>query len=192
MSTYFQKIKQNCISGILFLLPVLIVLVLIQKVFGIFAKFGKDISKMFGLDGILGPNAANFVGALILLFFVYLCGYLVRLTFLKRISDGIDAKLKEIIPGYEKHKETAKNQLIKVPKIETDLPVLIQFEEYWQPGFLIEQNDLGNAVVAVESNSGSREIFIVPIQKVQLLKETSLSALKGMIKSSGKGLLDCK
>jgi len=192
MNIYFQKIKQNCISGLLFLLPVLIVLVLIQKVFGIFAKFGKDISKIFGLDGILGPNAANFVGALILLVFVYICGYLVRLTFLKRLSDGIDEKLKEIIPGYEKHKETAKSQLIKKPKIETDVPVLVQFEDYKRPGFLIEQDDMGNAVVAIESNSGSREIFIFPIQKVQFLKETSLSALKGTIKSSGKGLLDCK
>ena len=192
MNAFFEKVKQNCISGILFLLPVLIVFVLIQKVFGIFAKFGKDISKMFGLDGILGPNTANFVGAMILLIFVYLCGYLVRLTFLKRMSDGIDAKLKEIIPGYEKHKETAKSQLIKKPKIETDLPVIVEFQEYSQPGFLIEQDDLGNAVVAIESNSGSREIFIVSIQKVQLLKETSLSALKGTIKASGKGLLGFK
>ena len=192
MNAFFEKVKQNCISGILFLLPVLIVFVLIQKVFGIFAKFGKDISKMFGLDGILGPNTANFVGAMILVIFVYLCGYLVRLTFLKSMSDGIDAKLKEIIPGYEKHKETAKSQLIKKPKIETDLPVIVEFQEYSQPGFLIEQDDLGNAVVAIESNSGSREIFIVSIQKVQLLKETSLSALKGTIKASGKGLLGFK
>jgi len=145
MNAFFEKVKQNCISGILFLLPVLIVLVLIQKVFGIFAKFGKVIAKMFGLDGSLGPNTANFVGALILLVFVYFCGYLVRLTFLKRISDGIDAKLKEIIPGYEKHKETAKSQLIKKPKTETDVPVIVQFQEYSQPGFLIEQDDLGNA-----------------------------------------------
>lgn len=192
MSNYSQKIKENCISGILFLLPVLIVLILIQKVFGIFAKFGNSVSKMFGLDSILGQNAANFVGALILLVFVYLCGFLVRLTFFKRISDGIDAKLIEIIPGYEKHRETAKNKLIKEPTIETDLPVLIQFGEYWQPGFLIEQDETGKAVVVVEYNADSRQIFIVPIQKVQLLKETSLSALKGTIKASGKGLLDCK
>jgi uncharacterized membrane protein len=191
MNSYFERVKQNCISGILFLLPVLILLILIKKVFGYFAKFGGGIAKMIGLDQIMGPHAADFVGALILLAFVYVCGYLVRLAFFQRISDGIDAKLKEVIPGYEKHKDMAKKQLADEPKIETDLPALIQFGEYWQPGFLIEQNDEGNAVVNIPNSDGS-EIYIVPIQKVKILKETALSTLKASIKASGKGLLACK
>ncbi|PVX47600.1 putative membrane protein [Flavobacterium sp. 103] len=191
MSSYFEKVKQNCISGILFLLPVLILFILIKKVFGYFAKFGGGIAKIIGFDKILGPNAANFFGALILLALVYVCGYLVRLAFFQRMSDSIDAKLKEVIPGYEKHKEMAKKQLVDEPKIETDIPALIQFGEYWQPGFLIEQNDEGNAVVNIPNSDGS-EIYIVPIQKVKILKETTLSTLKASIKASGKGLLACK
>jgi uncharacterized membrane protein len=192
MSGYFEKVKQNCISGILFLLPVLILFILIKKVFGYFAKFGGGIAKMIGFDKILGPNAANFFGALILLALVYVCGYLVRLAFFQRMSDSIDAKLKEVIPGYEKHKEMAKKQLVDEPKVETDIPALIQFGEYWQPGFLVEQNEEdGNAVVNIPNSDGS-EIYIVPIQKVKILKETTLSTLKASIKASGKGLLDCK
>ncbi|OOG73567.1 hypothetical protein [Flavobacterium sp. A45] len=191
MNSYFERVKQNCISGILFLLPVLILLILIKKVFGYFAKFGGVIAKMIGFDKIMGPHAANFLGALILLAFVYVCGYLVRLAFFQRVSDAIDVKLKEVIPGYEKHKELAKKQLVDEPKIETDLPVLIQFGDYWQPGFLIEQNDEGNAVVNIPNSDGS-EIYIVPIQKVKILKETTLSTLKSSIKASGKGLLACK
>jgi uncharacterized membrane protein len=192
MTSYFEKVKQNCISGILFLLPVLILLILIKKVFGYFAKFGGGIAKIIGFDKIMGPHAANFIGALILLAFVYVCGYLVRLAFFQKISDGIDVKLKEVIPGYEKHKEMAKKQLVDEPKIETDIPALIQFGEYWQPGFLVEQNEEdGNAVVNIPNSDGS-EIYIVPIQKVKVLKETTLSTLKASIKASGKGLLDCK
>lgn len=192
MTGYFEKVKQNCISGILFLLPVLILFILIKKVFGYFAKFGGGIAKMIGFDKILGPNAANFFGALILLALVYVCGYLVRLAFFQRISDGIDLKLKEVIPGYEKHKEMAKKQLVDEPKVETDIPALIQFGEYWQPGFLVEQNEEnGNAVVNIPNSDGS-EIYIVPIQKVKILKETTLSTLKASIKASGKGLLACK
>lgn len=191
MNSYFERVKQNCTSGILFLLPVLILLILIKKVFGYFAKFGGVIAKMIGFDKIMGPHAANFLGALILLAFVYVCGYLVRLAFFQRVSDAIDVKLKEVIPGYEKHKELAKKQLVDEPKIETDLPVLIQFGDYWQPGFLIEQNDEGNAVVNIPNSDGS-EIYIVPIQKVKILKETILSTLKSSIKASGKGLLACK
>jgi len=191
MKNYFDKVKDNCISGILFLLPVLILLILIQKVFGYFARFGGGIAKAIGLDKVLGTHAANFMGALILLAFVYLCGYLVRLAFFKKMSDSIDAKLKEVIPGYEKHKEMAKKQLVDTPKVETDLPILVQFGDYWQPGFLIEQDELGNAVVNVP-NSANSQIFIVPISKIKVLKETSLTVLKKAINSSGKGLLDCK
>lgn len=192
MNGYFEKVKENCISGVLFLLPLLILLILVKKVFGYFAKFGGGIAKMIGLDKIMGPYAADFVGALILLLFVYVCGYLVRLAFFQRISDGIDAKLKEVIPGYEKHKEIAKKQLVDEPKIETDLPALIDFGNYKQAGFVIEQNDEGNAVVKVPSPDGSEVIYILPLQKIQLLKETTLPALKASIKASGKGLLAFK
>jgi uncharacterized membrane protein len=191
MKNYFEKVKDNCIAGILFLLPVLILLILIQKVFGYFARFGGGIAKGIGLDQVMGPHAANFIGVLILVVFVYFCGYLVRMAFFKKMSDAIDTKLKEVIPGYEKHKELAKKQLVDEPKIETDLPILIQFGDYWQPGFLIEHDELGNAVVVVP-NSVSGQIFIVPMQKIKLLKETSLTTLKTTIKASGKGLLDCK
>lgn len=194
MENFFQNIKENCISGILFLLPLLIVLLLVKKVFGYFAKFGSGIAKGIGLDQILGSNAANFVGALILLAFVYICGYLFRLAFFKRISDGIDSKLKEVIPGYEKHKDMAKKQLVDEPKIETDLPALIKFGDYWQPGFLIEQDAQGNAVVVIPNSDGSEKgkIYIVPIQCVKILQETPLSTLKSSIKASGKGLLGYK
>jgi uncharacterized membrane protein len=191
MNSYFERVKENCISGILFLLPVLILLILVKKVFGYFAKFGGGIAKMIGFDKIMGSYAANFFGALILIIFVYICGYLVRMAFFKRLSDGIDAKLKEVIPGYEKHKEMAKKQLVDEPKEETDIPALIQFGDYWQPGFLIEQNDDGNAVVNIPNSDGS-EIYVIPIQKVKILKETTLSTLKASIKASGKGLLACK
>ncbi|MGQ7944130.1 hypothetical protein [Flavobacterium sp. WC2509] len=191
MNSYFERVKQNCISGILFLLPVLILLILVKKVFGYFAKFGGGIAKMIGFDKILGPNAANFFGALILILFVYLCGYLVRMAFFKRMSDSIDAKLKEVIPGYEKHKEMAKKQLVDEPKVENDVPALIQFGDYWQPGFLIEQDNEGNAVVNIPNSDGS-EIYVVPIQKVKILKDTTLTTLKASIKASGKGLLACK
>lgn len=194
MENFFQKAKENCISGILFLLPVLILLMLIQKIFGYFAKIGHGIAKMMGLDTLLGENAANFIGALILLAFVYICGYLVRLTFFKKISDGIDLKLKQIIPGYEKHKDLAKKQLVDEPKIETDLPALIKFGDYWQPGFLIEKDADGNSVVVVPNADANDKgsIYIVPIQNVKVLEETPLSALKASIKSSGKGLLGYK
>lgn len=189
MSDYFEKVKQNCISGILFLLPVLILLLLLKKVFGYFSKFGGGIAKTIGLDKTMGPIAADFVGALILLLVIYGCGYLVRLAFFQRISDGIDAKLKEVIPGYEKHKEIAKKQLVDEPKVETDIAVLVQFGEYWQPGFLVEQNDQGEAVVKIPYSDGNGIICIVPIQKIKILKDTTLAAMKATVKASGKGLL---
>jgi len=162
MNKYLDRFKKNCISGVLFLLPIFILLILIKKIFGYFAKFGSGIAKFSGLDEMFGKNAANFFGVLILLILIVVSGYLVRLAFFKKISDEIDLKLKEIIPGYEKQKELAQTKILEKQKIVTDLPVLIQFGEYWQPGFLVEQ-DTVNAVVAVPIADG-KELYIVPIQ----------------------------
>jgi uncharacterized membrane protein len=65
----------------------------------------------------------------LLLVFVYVCGYLVRLAFFKRISESIDSKLKDVITGYGQHKEVATKKLITEKVTETDLPALIQFGE---------------------------------------------------------------
>lgn len=56
----------------------------------------------------------------------------------------------------------AKKQLVDEPKAETDRPALIQFGDYWQSGFLIEQDNEGNAVVNIPNSDGS-EIYIIPI-----------------------------
>ena len=81
MNNFFQYVKQNCISGVLFLLPVLVLFILIQKVFGYSPKFGYGIPKIMALDQLFGKNAANFFCFIILMVFVYGCGYLVWLSF---------------------------------------------------------------------------------------------------------------
>ena len=191
MKSFIKNFKQNCISGVLFLLPFLILLILLKKVFGYFAKLGNGIARFLGLDQLFGIHTADLFGTLILLLFVFFCGLLVRLAFFKQLSDSLDSKLKELIPGYEKHKETAKSKLIEEKKVETLKPVLLQFGEYWQPGYLIEEDEQGKAVVAIPKADGN-EIYIVPISKIKILKETSHSDFKVSIKASGKGLLAFK
>ena len=82
-------------------------MIIVQKTFGFFAKFGSGIAKFLGLNTILGNNTANVFGVILLFSFLYICGFLVRLSFFKRISDAIDEKLKIYLPGYEQHKELA-------------------------------------------------------------------------------------
>lgn len=128
-----NNFKSNVIAGVLFLLPLYVLMIIVQKTFGFFAKFGSGIAKFLDLNTILGNNTANVFGVILLFSFLYICGFLVRLSFFKRISDAIDEKLKIYLPGYEKHKELAKQKLInddkkeEAPIVPAQIPVLLHY-----------------------------------------------------------------
>jgi uncharacterized membrane protein len=196
MKKIIENIKRNAIAGVLFLLPVYILMILIQKAFAFFSKFGNGVAKFFGIDSVFGKHIADIFGFLFLVLLVYSCGYLVRFSFFKQLSDGIDSKLKTFIPGYERHKITAQKKLMREKEIKTGnlqpTPILLQLGSYWQPGHLIEKNEQGHAVVfipnSVDIEMGS--IFVVPFEQIKLLQNSNFETLNKCILDKGTGLLN--
>ena len=195
MKDFLKQVEMNCVSGALLLLPLLVFFVILQKVWGFFQKYGEKFAHILGLDKIFGAIATDILGGVILLILLYFSGYLMRLTFLKKFTLWIDDKLMIFLPGYEKNKKIAEEKLnTKVKKPNTNLPILLEKDQYWQPAYLIEESADGNAVVfipvAPDKNQG--QIFIVPLEKIKKLPNTTLGELDAAIKTHGKGILDFK
>jgi uncharacterized membrane protein len=70
MEKRIDDFKNNVIAGVLFLLPLYVLLIIVQKTFGFFAKFGSGMAKFLGLDTILGNNMANVFGVVLLFSFL--------------------------------------------------------------------------------------------------------------------------
>ena len=144
------------------------------------------------MDTILGPSG-NAVLAIV--FFVILCiiaGYLVRVSFLKRISERIDRQLNEMIPGYSQlRSQTTKK--IGVEKDEEPLfeACLVRVQDLWQPGYIIEQNPGGTQTVFVPQapTFTAGQVYVVDSDRIKKLDMDS-AALNARLKQLGKGIIN--
>lgn len=195
MKNFLLRFEQNCISGALVLLPLLVFFVLLEKVWKFFQNYGEKFADLLGLEHVLGKYATDIAGGIILLTLIYLSGFLMRLALLRRFTNWIDEKLMIFLPGYEKSKKEAEEKLkSRHKKPSSDLPILLKNGEYWQPAHLIEEDENGNAVVFVPTapSKDQGQIFLVPLKQIIKLQETKLSNLDSAIKSFGKGILSFK
>lgn len=195
MKEFLKKVERNCISGALLMLPLIVFFLILEKVWHFFREYGEKMAHLFGLDAVLGIYARDVMGGLFLLLLLYFSGYVMRLAYLKKITDWIDGKLMIFLPGYEKNKKMAEEKLnAKVKKPSTDQPILLKSGEYWQPARLIEESPEGTAVVFVPSApfKDRGQIYIVSASMIRRLPETPLGIFDDSVKAFGKGILNFK
>ena len=113
--------------------------------------------------------------------FLILCivaGYLVRVSFLKRISERIDRQLNEMIPGYSQlRSQTTKK--IGVEKDQEPLfeACLVRVQDLWQPGYIIEQNPGGTQTVFVPQapTFTAGQVYVVDSDRLKKLDMDSVA-----------------
>lgn len=197
MKKFLLQAERNLISGALVLLPLLVFFILLGKVWKFFQNYGEKFAHFLRLDLILGKYATDIVGGMILVVLIYLSGFLMRLSILKRFTNWIDEKLMIFLPGYEKNKKEAEEKLLKrnnEPKPITDLPILFKNGKFWQPAHLIEEDENGSAVIfiPIAPAKDQGQILIVQSEDYKKLTETTIHSLDNSIKSFGKGILSFK
>lgn len=195
MKNFLVQLERNFVSGTIVLLPLVIFFIILEKVWGFFHKYGEKFAHFIHLDKIFGTTASDILGGVILLVIIYFSGYLMRLSLLKKFTNWIDDKLIIFLPGYEKNKKEAEEKLSKkIKKPSTNLPILLKYGEYWQPAYLIEENEEGSAVVFVPTAPAKDQgqIYAVSVDDIKRLPNTNLESLDASIKSLGKGILNFK
>jgi hypothetical protein len=69
---------------------------------------------------------------------------------------------------------------------------LVRWEDYWQPGYIVEQDEGGNCVVFLpeipETNKG--HVLLVRQDQVRIVESITANQLDASLKKIGKGLLN--
>jgi uncharacterized membrane protein len=190
MRSVYRIIRRHIITGFIFLMPVFVAVALINKFWDKIIAVAGKVSNLLFIDVLLGPGG-NVIVALILLFLLcMIAGFLVRFTFFKRMSDGIDNKLAGFIPGYVELKKETQKKIGEAPKEETVFETcLVQTREYWKPAYLIDIADNGDATVFFPAapTFETGEVAIVPKDCCKKLTMDS-QTLNACLKQLGKGL----
>ncbi len=180
-------VKETFINGIIFLIPITVVLVLFSGAisgavsFFVAMQGNATVQKLGGLPALI-LAAVAFVVAL-----VFLVGLLIRFTFFRGLNAWLENQVLGMVPGYDLYKTMMEEKLhVKHPGGKV---VLVQWKESQQLGVQIEKNNNGTCTVYFSNSSltGGGSIHIVSQSQVTELA-MPLSELAEVTNKFGDGL----
>ena len=190
MQGVLAYLRNHIVTGFIFIMPVLIILAVLGRFWKHLLRIGGGLSKLLNVDTVLGP-AGDAVAAVLFFFFVcVVAGFLIRISFLRKISEQIDQHLNNLIPGYSKVRTEATKKI----GVKSDEPLfdacLVRVQELWQPGYIIEPNADGTQTVYVPQAPAltSGQVYVVEPGRVRKLDVDS-AALNAYLKKLGKGIM---
>jgi len=175
-------IKATLVGGLLFLLPLVVVVLIIGKAFQISMMVAKPLGALIPIDSVGGVALVNILAALVILVLCYLAGLLARVSGVKRKVAGLEELLVAAIPGYA----FAKTMVSGVVKAEDEVgkmtPVLVRLDDYKQIAFEVERTPGGNVVIFLPGapNPWSGSVAYVSEDRVETLDMTPQAAIKNL------------
>jgi len=191
MKAFLAKFRDITISGILALLPLYVFLIVISKAWKSLSSIGNGIAQMLGLKSVLGVGGATVLSALLIVVIWLVTGLLVRYSFLGALSKAAERRLSKYVPDYDNYKAKAEEKLRNKVKVLPYATALVRWEDYWQPGYIVEQDEQGTCVLFLpeipETNKG--HVLLVRRDQVRVVDFVTANQLDASLKKIGKGLL---
>jgi uncharacterized membrane protein len=179
------------VTGFIFIMPVLITLAVIARFWNHLLAIGAKCSKLLRIDTVLGPSGDAVMAVVLFLLVCVAAGYLVRISFLKRMSDRIDQRLNDLIPGYGQLRAETRKKIGAAEREATFPACLVKVQELWEPGYVIEENLDGTRTVFVPQAPAfaSGQVYVVHPGQLKVLDIDS-AALNAHLRQLGKGMLN--
>ena len=183
-------LKATIIGGILFLLPLAIVLMILGYALGLAAKLAKPISDQLDLQqlgDLAGIGIVTILSALLLVLVAFAAGMAARTYLGGRITRWFEGSLLGRLPQYQMVKSMAEG-LAQLEKTTGIRPALISIEGGWQIGYLLEplENDWLSVFLPQAPTPMSGNIMYFPAHRVRPLDMTMVEAMS-IIKRIGVG-----
>jgi uncharacterized membrane protein len=190
MKTFLTNLRNLAIAGFFFLLPIIVVFVILTKAWVGLTSVGKKIAQVFGLNSF-GLGGTTVATGLLVIVLCLLCGLLMRYAFLAAFRQSLEGLLLKYLPGYDVYKSMAEEKLQHKQRILPYASALIKQQDYWQPAYIVEQDQGDNYVVfAPEIPDTTRgKILIAKADQIRVLPSVAANDLDACLRRAGKGLL---
>lgn len=189
MKSFLQFVRTTLSGGILFLLPLVLLMGILNKAHEMFLKISKPlIGKLPNLIGNFDLH--NLIAILILVSVCFISGLLFKLQLTKRWVRRLEENVLSYLPGYALLKSIVAGAVGE--EIEHGLSTVLVYnpdEQAWGIGFLVEEGDgLCTVFIPEAPRHDSGDVKIVPAANVKKVQVSSYKAAKSL-KSYGKGAL---
>jgi uncharacterized membrane protein len=191
MHAIFSRLRKLIVTGFIFLMPVLISIVVLARFWKHILKVGSLLSRLLRIDTVFGPSGDAVLAVLFFLGVCMVAGLLIRVSFLRRVSERIDHKLNDLIPGYSQIRSEATKKLgVEKPEEPLFDACLVKVQELWEPGYLVEQNPDGTETVFVPQAPAftNGQVYVVHPSRIRKLDINS-AVLNAHLNRLGKGIM---
>jgi len=181
-------IKTTIVGGIVFIVPIIIIIVIVGKAFELMLKVARPIDKLIPIESIGGIAFANLLALLAILVVCFVAGAIAKSPLAKKLYQAIDTGLLAI-PGYAFIKAHTDSIKLGQAEAKSMQPVLVQFDDNSQLGFEIERLDNGQVVIylpgAPDPWSGTVAYFSMDrVRKLELSASEAMSNVKRLGRGS--------
>lgn len=187
MKHLFKSIKALLIGGILFFIPLIILVLIMEKAFKLTKAILGPFVRFFEGKHLFGLGFEIIISIAIIVLIILLGGVLSRLTIarigLNRIENSVLSKL----PGYSIIKNMGDN-IGRIEK-ESSLEVVIaEVDDGWKFGFLSEKLDDGKSAVFLPDAPNPWSGSLVYLAEEQItMTDIPITAVMKYLRTLGKG-----
>jgi uncharacterized membrane protein len=179
--------RATIVGGLLFLLPLILVGLLLGHAMHLASAVTQPIANVLTLDRLIGPAGEKVLAVMGLVAIAIAAGLVAHTALGRRITRGFEHSLLGGLPQYQMMKSMAEG-LAKVESGEGVSPALVNVEEAWQIGYLLEPLENGWVAVFLPQapTPMSGNIMYLPAERVRQL-DISMTQAMLIVKHMGVG-----
>lgn len=177
-----SMIKATLVGGILFLVPLGVLLLILSEVMALALLFAQPIADWFGVDDFFGWAAAHGIALASLIAVCFLAGIAAKSMVLSKQMDRLDNAFQGVVPGYMLIKSLVAGELSQVEEDVSQPVVRVAVAGGVRFGFEIERDDDTGEVIVFLPGTPDPGTGVVMSVSSEVVTASSLSASK-MLKS---------
>ena len=181
-------VKTTIVGGLVFLVPVVILVVLAAKAGKLLRRLARPLAALLPVDRLHGVLVADVVVIAVVVMLCFLAGLLARVSVANRFIKKAETGVLWRIPGYGLMKALT-DSFDKSAASSAMRPVLVRFDDYAQLAFEVDRLADGRRVVYLPSAPDPRAgtVVVVDEARVQAVEMSFLSAVRSL-RALGRGV----
>ena len=179
--------KATIAGGLLFLLPMVLILTVLRHAIQRVGKLTKPIADLLPFEAVLGVRRETFLAVVLLIFISLVAGLFAKTKMGRRFIHWCENSFLSGLPQYQLMKSMGEG-LARVESAETVQPALVSIEDGWQIAYLLEPLENGWVTVFLPQapTPMSGNVMYLPADRGRPLGITMVQAM-AIVKHIGVG-----
>jgi uncharacterized membrane protein len=163
MKTILRYVKATITGGLLFLIPLVLIIIVIGKAFRLLEPLLEKAVVWLHIETFVGVTFLTVLTAFVLCLIAFIAGLMIRLDKVKRLGNAVEELILKFLPGFEYLKAIAGEQDNVEGRSKWNA-VLLEDGEAWVIAFIVEQDTNGYTTVFIpespRADSGNSKIML--------------------------------